>query len=283
MTSDCAAPCAAVHRSVSMGPVTGTSPPAWTVRRIAETGSTNADLLTDAGRGAPEGSVLVADSQTAGRGRLGRHWVTPPGSALAVSVLLRPPGAARNRLGWLPLLSGLAVLDAVGRLAPDLALALKWPNDVLVEDPAGPGGPGGKVSGVLVQAAPVAGSPAEQGPAVVVGIGLNVATPADQLPAGAGATSLLAAGAVVDRDALLDALLESLGRRYTAWVGGSDPVADYRAHCATLGRQVVVDRSGGVLVGRAVDVDEAGRLVVRSDDGHVVAVDAGDVTHLRTA
>jgi len=85
----------------------------WAVRRVTETGSTNADLLADAQRGAPEGSALVAESQTAGRGRLGRHWVTPPGTALGVSVLFRPPVSARSRLGWLPLLPGLALLDAV--------------------------------------------------------------------------------------------------------------------------------------------------------------------------
>ena len=262
------------------GAVPDDRPLAWTVRRVRETGSTNADLVAEAGRGAAEGRVLVADSQTAGRGRLGRHWVTPPGSALAVSALLRPPAAARDRLGWLPLLSGLAVLDAVGQLAPGLVLALKWPNDVLVHDPAGVAG---KVSGVLVQAAPHHGQVAGADPAVVVGIGVNVATPADQLPAGAGATSLLAAGATVDRDALLDDLLGQLARRYRAWVAGVDPVADYRARCSTLRREVVVDRPVGVLTGRAVDVDEAGRLLVQPPGGAPVAVDAGDVTHLRTA
>ncbi len=249
----------------------------WAVRRVTETGSTNADLLADAQRGAPEGSALVAESQTAGRGRLGRHWVTPPGTALGVSVLFRPPVSARSRLGWLPLLSGLALLDAVRELAPDAPLSLKWPNDVLVEDPADPGG-SGKVAGVLVQAVPGA----EPGAAVVVGIGVNVDTPADQLPAGVGATSLTAAGAAVDRDALLEVLLDRLGGRYRAWVAGRDPVADYRQGCATLGQQVVVDRPGGALSGRAVDVDPDGRLRIELAGGTALAVDAGDVIHLRT-
>lgn len=253
-------------------------PVRWSVRRVAETGSTNADLAADAARGAPAGSVLVADSQTAGRGRLGRHWVTPPGTALAVSALFRPPAAARGRLGWLPLLTGLAVLDAVTLLAPDARLSLKWPNDVVV---AGAGDPGavGKAGGVLVQAVPGA----EPGTAVVVGIGINVRTPPEQLPPGTGATSLATAGVAIDRDALLDAVLDRLERRYDAWVRGRDPVADYRARCATLGRDVVVDRSAGALTGRALDVDPAGRLVVRSAGGGTVAVDAGDVTHLRPA
>ncbi len=254
----------------------------WVVRRVGATGSTNADLLADAAAGAPEGSVLVADHQRAGRGRLGRQWVTPPGSALAVSVLLRPPAAARDRLGWLPLLTGLAVLDALDVLAPGVGAVLKWPNDVLV----GAGDGVAKVAGVLVQAVPAAGAGegAVRGVvgAVVVGIGVNVSTPAAELPTGVAATSLAAAGADVDRDALLQVLLDRLGERYGRWVAGTDPIADLRARCSTLGREVAVDRPGRALTGRAVDVDPAGRLLVRRSDGTTVAVDAGDVTHLCT-
>jgi len=250
-----------------------TAPPVWVVRRVEATGSTNADLLAAAAAaGAPEGSALVADHQRAGRGRLGRQWLTPPGSALAVSVLFRPPAAARDRLGWLPLLSGLAVLDALDALAPGVGAALKWPNDVLV----GAGDGAAKVAGVLVQAEPGAG-------AVVVGIGVNVSTPAADLPVGVAATSLAAAGADVDRESLLQALLGRLGERYASWVDGTAPLDDLRARCSTLGRDVVVDRPGGPLAGRAVDVDVAGRLLVRRADGTTEALDAGDVTHLRAA
>ena len=256
--------------STAPGFVPGPVP--WAVRRVEATGSTNADLLADAAAGAPEGSALVADHQRAGRGRLGRAWLTPPGSALAVSVLLRPPTATRDRLGWLPLLAGLSVLDALDELAPDVGAAVKWPNDVLVRIGDGEA----KVAGVLVQAAP-----AGAGSAIVVGIGVNVSTPASDLPVGVAATSLTAAGADVDRESLLGVLLDHLGRRYARWVAGTDPVADLRARCATLGQDVVVDRSGGVLTGRAIDLDPTGRLLVRQADGTTEAVDAGDVTHLR--
>lgn len=249
----------------------------WVVRRVEATGSTNADLLAAAAAGAPEGSALVADHQRAGRGRLGRQWLTPPGSALAVSVVFRPPADTRDRLGWLPLLTGLAVLDALDLLAPGVGAALKWPNDVLVA--AGDGV--AKVAGVLVQAMP--GSGAGAGAAVVVGIGVNVSTPAAELPVGVAATSLAAAGVHVDREALLEVLLDRLGERYGRWTQGVDPLADLRTRCSTLGRDVVVDRPGGALTGRAVDLDPTGRLLVRRADGTMAAVDAGDVTHLRTA
>lgn len=256
----------------------GPGPPAWVVRRVAVTGSTNADLLADAAAGAPEGSVLVADHQLTGRGRLGRQWLTPPGSALAVSVLLRPPAATRDRLGWLPLLTGLAVLDALDVLAPGVGATLKWPNDLLV----GSGDGAAKVAGVLAQALPGPGSGQGRAGAVVVGVGVNVSTPADELPAGVVATSLAAAGADVDRDELLGVLLARLGERHRRWLDGTDPLADLRARCSTLGRDVTVDRPGGALTGRAVDVDPAGRLLVCRADGTTEAVDAGDVTHLRT-
>lgn len=258
-----------------------TAPVTWVVRRVGATGSTNADLLLDAASGAPEGSVLVADHQRAGRGRLGRQWLTPPGSALAVSVLFRPPATARDRLGWLPLLTGLAVLDALDVFAPGVGAALKWPNDVLV----GAGDGAAKVAGVLSQAVPASDADADAGAgiAVVVGIGVNVSTPAAELPVGVAATSLAARGAEVDREELLQVLLDRLGERYGRWVAGTDPLADLRARCSTLGRDVAVDRPGGALTGRAVDLDATGRLLVRRADGTTEAVDAGDVTHLRTA
>ncbi len=245
-------------------------PVRWSLRRVAETGSTNVDLLADAARGAPAGSVLVADSQTAGLGRLGRSWVTPPGSALAVSVLVRPPVPARSRLGWLPLLTGLAVLDALDTLAPAVRASVKWPNDVLVGTPDGER----KVAGVLAQAVPGV----DVGSAVVVGIGINVTTPAAALPA--TATSLLAAGAHVDRERLLEVFLDRLGARYAGWVDGAVPRSDLRERCSTIGRDVVIQRPGGRLAGRAVGIDGTGQLVIRGADGVEQAVDAGDVVHL---
>lgn len=255
--------------------MTGVDGPSWNVRRVRSTGSTNTDLLAAAAAGAGEGDVLVADTQTAGLGRLGRRWVTPPGSALAVSALLRPPSL--ERAGWLPLLAGLAVRDAVLGLTRAVGASLKWPNDVL-GSPAGADGPAGKVAGLLVQLG--------TGPApvpVVVGIGVNVTTPADALPA--GGVSLRGLGAEVDRIALLDAVLARLAVRYTAWVAGTDPRTDYRACCTTLGAAVRVRLGAGPdLIGTAVDIDPTGRLVVAPGAGRPpVAVSAGDVTHLRLA
>ncbi len=242
------------------------APPSWReVRRVRATGSTNADLVAAALAGEPAGVVLVADEQTAGRGRLGRSWSAPAGSGLAVSVLLRPV-VAPNRLGWLPLVTGLAVVDAV-RDSARLAVGLKWPNDVVV------GPDGRKLAGILAER--VGGTDA-----VVVGVGLNVAMTADQLPVPT-ATSLaleLAPAEPPAVDDVLAALLARLGQRVGAWAGGDDQAAEYRAACVTLGRDVRVELPArGVLDGRAVDVDDTGRLLV-DVGGRVEPVAAGDVT-----
>ncbi|GAA4621801.1 biotin--[acetyl-CoA-carboxylase] ligase [Actinoallomurus vinaceus] len=249
------------------------------IRVVAETGSTNADLVAAARDGADEGLVLVAEAQTAGRGRLDRAWTAPPRSGLAFSVLLRPQ-VPLARLGWLPLMTGVAVVGALRGFAEVEGIerggmadaALKWPNDVLIN--------GRKLAGILAE---------REGDAVVLGIGLNVSLRADELPVPT-ATSLVLEGAPADRDPLLRAILRELAARYAdfcgEWVEGSLREA-YRAVCATLGRQVRVELPGaapgepdGVLTGEAVDIDENGRLVVRAADGDH-ALSAGDVVHVR--
>ncbi len=246
---------------------------AWAQVDVVEsTGSTNADLLAAAAAGAPDRTVLVAEHQASGRGRLARSWVSPPGSGITVSVLLRPDGVPTSRFSWLPLLAGVALLDCVRRLGPVRA-GLKWPNDLLL-------GPGQrKAAGILAEVA----DPAH--PAVVVGIGLNVAAaPADQ----AGATSLAAEGLDVDRGDLLVALLGRLDERERAWrAGRGDPDttrlrADYRAACASLGAEVRVELPGGAVhTGIAEDVDRDGRLLLLDPAGHRRAIAAGDVVHIR--
>jgi len=237
------------------------------VDTVASTGSTNADLRQRAMAGAPEGSVLVADEQTAGRGRWDRTWLTPDGSGLAVSVLLRPevPSAW---WGWLPLLVGLAAAAAVQQVAGEtVRTRLKWPNDVLVEER--------KVGGVLVERVETA-----TGPAAVAGLGVNISLGTHQLPR-SSATSLRLSGVETDRDAVLHAFLDQLGDRYDRWVGGATPIHEYRTVCATLGRDVTVTLPGGQAIsGRAEDVDELGRLVVSTDAGPS-AFSSGEVTHLR--
>ncbi len=250
------------------------------IELVARTGSTNADLLTRARQGAPEGLIRVAEEQTAGRGRMGRAWVAPPRAALTFSMLLRPAAVPVPRQGWLPLLAGVAVGAAV-RGATGLNATLKWPNDVL----AG----GAKLAGILAEAT---------GDAVVVGIGLNVSTEPDELPppgpGGLPGTSLRAQGSsLLDREPLLTGILLAFERRYQAWRRArgkpTDLRPEYKSLCETIGRQVRVERPGGqVLSGEAVDVDSDGRLVVLVSSAGavqagraVVPVAAGDVVHVR--
>lgn len=237
----------------------------WRITRVEATGSTNSDVAAAAEAGEAEGYVLVADQQTAGRGRLGRPWSSPPGTSLSVSFLLRPPPAIQpGRWSWLPLLVGVAVVEAV-RDAAGLDTRLKWPNDVLLD--------GAKLAGILVERVEP-----PSGAAAVVGVGMNVTV------APAGAASLAGTGAT--RDTVLDALLARLAARYAAWSADADapdlPDA-YRAVCDTLGREVQAELPGGeTLTGRAVSVDEAGRLVVETASGRRV-LGAGEIVHLRAA
>ncbi|MFE9652889.1 biotin--[acetyl-CoA-carboxylase] ligase [Micromonospora sp. NPDC006431] len=255
----------------------------------AETGSTNADAVEAARAGEPEGLVVVAERQTAGRGRRGRVWQSPPRAGIATSVLLRPGETVAERdwspvpslrYGWLPLLAGVALVEAVARLA-ELDAHLKWPNDLLVD--------GAKCAGVLAEAVP--GDAPDQPPAIVVGIGLNVTLHADELPenpTGLPATSLqLAGAAATDRDPLLRALLRSLSDWYDRWrSAGGDAVASglrdaYLAACATVGRQVrVLLPDGREVHGTATGVDPDGQLLVDGPAGEL-RLAAGDVLHVR--
>lgn len=267
-----------------------------TIEVVESTGSTNADLLARALAGEREGTVLATEHQQAGRGRLGRTWITPPRAALTFSLLVRPSVPPARR-GWLPLLTGLAVAGAITSVT-GVETTLKWPNDVL----AGPGqagsshlGPGqagtGKLVGILAEAA---------ADAIVVGIGVNVSTQQAELPdRGPGAlpaASLLTAGATpeaLDRTPLLLAILDAFERRYLTWrEAGGDPEASglraaYLERSGTIGRQVRAELpSGQALSGLAVGVDGDGRLLVRSSSGtgaagSVVPVAAADVVHLR--
>ena len=242
------------------------------------TGSTNADLLALArtASGAPEGVVLAAEEQTAGRGRMGRSWVSPPRAALAFSLLLRPAPVPPARRGWLPLLAGVAVAAAVRSVAA-IDARLKWPNDVLVGE--------AKLSGILAEAS---------GDAVIVGVGLNVsAAPAGLEQNALPPTSLRALGApVTAREPLLTEILAEFERWYLAWRdAGGDPDrcglrAEYTRLSGTIGRRMQVELPGGQLLsGLAVGVDEDGRLVVGTEPGAgeaaELSVAAGDVVHLR--
>jgi BirA family biotin operon repressor/biotin-[acetyl-CoA-carboxylase] ligase len=241
----------------------------WTdLRVVEETGSTNADVAAAARAGAPQGLVVAAELQTAGRGRVDRTWQAPLRSGLAVSVLLRPP-VPRETWGWLPLLAGVSVVGPVSAMS-GLELGLKWPNDVLVDDR--------KLAGLLAEVVD---------DAVVLGLGLNVSLRADELPVPAATSLALEGSTSTDREPVLRAWLRELARQYRAFVAaGGDAeraglLAAYRAACTTIGRTVRVSMPGDQIVeGEAVDVDAEARLVVRTGDG-LQAVAAGDVVHVR--
>jgi BirA family biotin operon repressor/biotin-[acetyl-CoA-carboxylase] ligase len=247
---------------------------------LPECESTNSALVARAsaaeGAATPHWTVLATDTQTAGRGRLGRVWTAPPKCTLAVSVLVRP-SFGPEAWGWLPLIAGLAMARAVASVLPVESagrVAVKWPNDVLVSER--------KVSGLLAEIAP--------GGAVVLGAGLNLTIPADALPTETS-TSLTLEGA--DADALLDRALAVYLRELAALYSelelhGGDAMASgirraVAAECATLGRRVRVTLPPDeTVMALAVDIDAAGRLVIERDGrGTREAVAAGDVTHVR--
>ncbi|SOD93798.1 biotin--[acetyl-CoA-carboxylase] ligase [Blastococcus haudaquaticus] len=240
---------------------------------VPEIGSTNAALIARASADEPEGLVLVAEHQVAGRGRLDRIWTSPPRAGLTVSFLLRPDVPAARR-GWLPLLTGVALGEAVGEVT-GVRASLKWPNDLLALD-------GRKLAGILAESS---GSPTRP-TAVVVGVGLNVSTTADELP-GTGTSLSGVTGSTVDRAPVLLAFLRAVERRYRRWTAAlGDPVssglaADYLAWSSTVGTEVAVSLpDGSSLQGTATAVDWDGRLVVDTAEGQVELA-AGDVRHVR--
>ena len=261
------------------------------VRHVAETGSTNADLVAGAAVASggsvvmPDGSVLVADHQTAGRGRLDRRWDAPPAANLLFSVLLRPTWDP-DRHPLVTTTLAVATVDALG--THGVLAAVKWPNDVLLVGGTAPG----KVAGILAEL--VAGGPAVGGSggtfgagsvAIVVGMGVNVGWPALSDDAPPGATSLAAAGHRVDRAELLESVLARFEARLTDLEAPDGPERLRRAHLersATVGGEVRVDMPDGPITGTAVDLALDGSLLVDSGDGPV-AFRAGDVVHLRPA
>lgn len=265
-------------------------PVRWEVRRFASLGSTNDYVMEAARAGAPQALVAVADHQSAGRGRLGRHWEAPPGRCLLASVLLRPLAPA----------TGLFACTAAVALATARACettagvrpAIKWPNDLVVGDE--------KLAGVLAESDPRAPGGRPGSVAVVVGVGCNVEWPLPGAPGPPSATSLLAHSArSCEPQALLSALLDELSPLVgflDSPRGRAQMIEQLRARCSTLGRRVRVELVPGAtatgsqqppahvqppLVGTAISLTNDGCLVVRPDTGPDVTVTAGDVHHLR--
>ena len=249
------------------------------VRRVEyqpAVGSTN-DVAKQLGAsGAPEATLVIADQQISGRGRWGRAWWTPPGTAIAMSLLLRPqfPATLAYRL---TMLSGLVAAQAVEQVT-GLRVGLKWPNDVVIEQEAGgkrQQAPILKLGGILTETS-ISGQDIEF---AVVGLGLNVNVDfrgRDDLPE---ATSLMMQlGHQVDRLAILRALVERFAARYAVIDRDERLRADWSARLTTLGRQIIARRGAESIAGLAEGVDESGMLLIRTDDGTFVRVNAADVT-----
>jgi BirA family transcriptional regulator, biotin operon repressor / biotin---[acetyl-CoA-carboxylase] ligase len=244
---------------------------------VATVASTNTALAAAARQGAPDRTVLVAEHQTAGRGRAARGWVAPARSGLMLSVLLRPTEVPQARWSWLPLLAGVALGRTVSTVG-ELPAALKWPNDLLL------GAHRRKAAGILAEVVPPSSN---NSPAVVVGIGLNVTLRPDELPVPDATSLAIEQASCTDRDPLLRALLRALDTELRQWYEHEgDAVASglreaYQQRCATLGEQVRVELPGQpALTGTAVEIDTEGRLVVLSG-GWRRALSVGDVTHVR--
>jgi BirA family transcriptional regulator, biotin operon repressor / biotin---[acetyl-CoA-carboxylase] ligase len=228
-----------------------------------EVGSTM-DVARDAAEhGAPEGTVALADEQTAGRGRLGRSWVAPPAVNLLPTLLLRPKPAVMRQIA---MMAPLAVCDAVEELHR-LRLDVKWPNDVQAR--------GKKLAGILIETASAGG-----GTFVLVGTGINVnfdPRPYEEIRE--IATSIaVELGREVAREPLLAAYLASFERMYADAYAGHSPRERWRERLVTLGQDVRASWPGGSAEGIAEDVDDGGALIVRAASGERVIVEAGDVT-----
>ena len=214
-----------------------------------------------AAHAAPEGTVVVAEEQTSGRGRRGRTWESSARAGLWWSLLLRP-GVPADRLGWLPLVVGVGVARGV-RSAVGVEVALKWPNDVLME--------GRKLAGILAERL-ADGS-------VVVGVGINVDQDEAELPEGGG--SLRTSGISADRTAVLIDVLAAIAVTYREWLAGADVIQEYADLSATLGHDVRADLGDRVVIGHAVRLGPSGELVVVDAGGVEHELSAGDVTLAR--
>ncbi|MDY0908975.1 biotin--[acetyl-CoA-carboxylase] ligase [Microbacterium sp. CFBP9034] len=248
------------------------------VQVVESTDSTNADVVRhvlDAPAEWPHLSLLLTTDQRAGRGRLDRSWTTPPGTALAISVVVRVDGIPQAWRGWVPLIAGAAMTRAVAAQVRGTghSATLKWPNDVLLD--------GAKLCGILAEVVP--GHP----DAIVVGAGVNTRMPKTDLPVET-ATSFEALGLEADDDRLLADYLTALDEQLSALAAaGGDPAssgvhAEVEALCSTVGSDVAVSLPDGeVLRGRAQRIDLDGRLVVEQESEFESAVSAGDVVHVR--
>lgn len=248
----------------------------WSEVTVVEVSpSTSADLAARAKTDPRDGLVVVAEHQTAGRGRLDRVWVAPARAGITMSVLVRPVDVPVSRWPWIPLLAGLAVAAAVRQVA-EVPAELKWPNDVLVRDR--------KLAGLLVERLESGAGGTRA--AAVIGIGLNVSMTEAELPTPYATSLALESAATTDRTTLVKAILRRLDGLLAEWEAGAGEPSTalrsaYRSACSTIGQRVRVELPGHPAVeGVAAGLDETGRLLVETDDGWR-AFGAGDVMHVR--
>ena len=238
------------------------------IEHISKTGSTNTDLVSKASELA-DGFILVSDHQTDGRGRLGRHWETPPSKNLLFSVLLHPNWPMERHQLVTPALA-LATVEILERLG--LRATIKWPNDVMVEREGEK-----KIAGILAEYVQ------QENPVLVVGMGLNVEWPQKEDSAPPNSTSLKACGIEKDRSELLIEILKNFDKRLdeiSSEKGSTTFRQAYTAKSSTIGNQVKVKKSEGDITGKAVGVEEDGSLIIENENG-TISITAGDVIHLR--
>jgi len=255
--------------------------PFWCeVIRLGQVGSTNDVAKELASRGAPEGTVVIAEEQTAGRGRLNRSWIAPPGTSLLCSILFRP-GLPPSQATRLTMLCAMAAADAVEQVS-GLPVKVKWPNDLVVEARSANrySREWRKLAGILTET----GLVGDDLVFAIVGIGINVNVSAEIVPRlGSHATSILAeTGRESDRSKLLATLLARVEARYKGLKSGENPRQEWSSRLVTLGQSVRISTPTGVLHGVAEAVDDDGALLLRLDDGSIRQLLSGDVTLIRT-
>jgi len=244
------------------------------MKRVAQAESTNSLALEMGKQGAAAGTVVVAETQTRGRGRLQREWFSPPGAGLYFSMVLRPQ-LPSIELPKIPLAAGVAVCEAIEQ-ACQVSPRLKWPNDLLIG--------GKKCGGILCETGPVTGTNDSRGILVILGVGLNITTPESAFPAElrARATSLLTAtGREYDKEKILDAVLTRIDDTIVLLESGEfGAILDqWRARDVLLGKTLSwLNPAGRVVTGRALGIDGSGQYHIRDTRGRVHRVVSGDIS-----
>ncbi len=228
----------------------------WRVRVLGEVGSTQDELKSEL---VSSGDCVVAEYQSAGRGRLERNFESAPNVALLFSFYIEPMRS--TQWGWIPLVAGAAIAQTLNESTDSQNFKTKWPNDVICDS--------GKVSGVLCE---------RFGEGIIVGIGINVSTTVEELPVSTASSIFIDSGVELDRNHLLPLVLSRFEEFFKRWELGIDLALTYRSLSQTIGSEVTVSLPDSTKIsGRAIGVDEEGRLKLESGD----LVSVGDVLHLR--